>query len=47
MSRMKKTIAYKLIIPVVFGILFLFVFGETVFAGSVKDPDGKNVHTQP
>ena len=45
MSQMKKTIAYKLIIPVVFGILFLFVFGETVFAGSVKDPDGKNYET--
>lgn len=47
MSRMKMTIAYKRIIPVVLGVLFLFLFlfGETVFAGSVKDPDGKNYET--
>ncbi len=48
MRRMKKSFEYKLIIPIAICILFLFVFSETVFAGVVKDPDGKNyqIHGQ-
>ena len=46
MSQIKKSFAHTLIIPALMGILFLFVFSEAVFAGSVvKDPDGKNYET--